>query len=658
MLSNSLPDVHAGWMLYPAGRERQEHAGLNQSPDLSLSLFARMQAQEMLDLEQHVGIYQCHLIGLELMQTVFLSARQDQYMPVSCLIHGPPASEKSHLIDKVSDLRISEGLMRSDVNSTMSFHTDDGDKPNCYVVRYIDEATAVFTKSHDQLRGADVQKRQFEKSLISEGKLAFQRTEKNADGKYVACSIEKSIVMATIINCNECELPRTDAIFDRLMRYLVLFLKRYDESFASRVVSKAPNSREYARLKQDQDFRIIFVQLLQFVTGLPHVDLSLFRIMFMESSSVFNNWIQDVNGQARVSRRAMVICSTVALARADTQQFRSAASDLIQGSEDPEGSIRTLPYDVADLTAPLMAPCLFAQYDEVIWAMTRYFHEHADPLSYLLMLASATLLAGFTRAFFLPAYQKYTRGYHLGISLPDVSSRAAQRGMSSHLLSDPTDFIREFHTMERKFCRGMIRSEWKQGGPNFPPVKRRNAKRSKPSSSEDAPRAEIKFLDPNYVEINGYQTCALAQIDHIAKKYFTKLSRDVLERVVSLLAQTAIEAPEFAPSSHSSPKPDNLIFTGSMLNESGVVASPPITKSIPIIQTTRLPSGNWTIAISTHYLMMVQPYMLFLYLTESENRFTRPHSTVLPMQLYGYPSLLHRYFLSFSVRFVIPLGSM
>lgn len=386
--------------------------------------------------------------------------------------------------------------------------------------------------------------------------------------------------------------------------------------------------------------------------------------MLASGLAVFARWMPHASSNARAIGRARNDARCLTIAKAVHRKFRSEASPQWRYSDESERARRTEPahFDFANDTARLLTASFFAEYDVCLWAMARFFVEQVQMQTYLLMSAVFHELAGFARPFFLPAYHKYSRAWPLGIALPDVEARSRQRGLPEGEWREPTGFVREFRHVERKFLAQSLRHN--PGGPHLPLVwsgkgqhrfgqaavhgARRRGEDEEGAAAKEAEQqeAERPMYDPNYVEISGSYDRILGQMIKVATRYFDSPDQKVIARMIDMLCGTRIEAPLMDPLTEK--RSSQLTFKCCAQDAVTGEYSQPQTESVPVMKVERAAgkrgaSGDLCMRISTHYLMLSPYEMLYLFLTEPENKHTRPLSTVLPLQLLGYPALVHRF---------------
>jgi hypothetical protein len=635
--NDTLPDVHLGMLMWL--RERGEGPMATPVPtcDASLTSFANQQAAEMMQLENVLGTYQNHLLELELTQVWRSSVLRNENV-THYLIHGGAGVEKSYAVKQAHRLSLQESLMPSDHTSRLAFATA-ANKSLDYMLQFEDEASEVYTTRHERLNPEGRKRRELQKKLMTDLQIAFQRNaeQKRADGttQRATESVARSAIRAVLACTNTCDLPMDDPIMDRLRYVLVFPWARRDTSMIRRVLfqrgehgaSSGGDSLESDQLtlrKRDEHALMVWSVLCQNTLALPSPSIQLFKVMISAALPLFEHWMTQVPEKARAISRADMDALCTAMAKGLWRRFNSEVAYAWRFSPGGERIEEVRPFDFAVDTPRLLATPFYAEHDVCLWAMARFFVEQVPLTVYLLMSAFFHEAAGFTRAYYAPAYRKYSTGWPLGLSLPDVEARSRQRGLPREQWREPTDFIRESRHAERKFVAQALRTH--PDGPRL--AFGRPLEIIQPGAEDDGgggadksragPHRPAMSFDPNYLVVEDAAPALFGRLVKIASRYFAKPDGSIVQRMVELLTQTKINIPKF---NELRDRREPLEFAGCVQDALTGAYSAPEVENVSVLQVVQVPSrtgggARVRLKIAAHFLMLSPFDMLYLFLTE------------------------------------------
>lgn len=663
--NSALPESHKGQILWREQRGSDNYVAITAPVDLSMTCWANNMCQEALQLEA-LGEHQNHGEALHLLRSFRITAMSDTNALQSNLVYqGGPATGKSHLMAQLQARSITEAVLPSDYDSNLASMTD---RPISYCIELQDEMKPYLLSSYDKLSTAAQAARTRVQTLMTKCQISFQRNVAvaNPDGSTSRAveAVHRSCIRSYLGGTNRCEINYGDAMYDRIEHRILFQTRRTDATLCQRALSAASRPvvdqaavRLYAMQKRDEHCLGAWVVACQDTGGLPAAGLGLFDIVMDISSRQLGRWCPLARDNVRSMQRARNNARALAINRGLVHRFNSIASPLVEYEpcapvphERPDmpprdqTMKRTLAFDFGGDTQRLLSTCAFAPWDVTIYAASRYLFLWANLDTHDIVLAGATLEAGWNRAYYERAYRRCR------VRLPDVEARARERGQTSpEELMAPCSIIAE----QKEFERRMVTRLLQRGGLGRPIMAlagrgdhdalSRKQQKQQARILEVAPGApgQKTLYDPTFVVVEGtLHEVATRFADDVAKE-LSGADVDSIKRRLEELTKLSWITPLFQVT--DDPSPRNLRFRNCDYDPKTDRWSKPQMGCVPIFSAAPSPSGRHYWKIPVDYLMCTAASICFLALTEAENKHTQPRSCILSRTLRGCPMLFHRW---------------
>lgn len=510
---------------------------------------------------------------------------------------------------------------------------------NANRVDYHDEAPKVYTDQTE--RGHEAMSREIaqEKTQLTSQQVIHDRYRKDEGEKR---AITERVIAARptikIMSANEVKMQAgvDGALLDRMDVILFAPAAHQPVRATERLNSMdSSDSRKVAWLrfcensKEELAFNTLAVAFTR--ARILSVNTDVCKTMLNEAVIDLTRHVLRFGSDLRAAGRNKEFAEMMVYDTAFNVFFRSEASPLIRfvrpesfvPGQHPRDYVTT-PVYMSDL-ATIMGPHLCAQIDHGLWMLTRLVTMSYPLEAYIAARALAALTCRFRRAQLVPAYTE------AGARLVDteLDERLAERTEDGRVRPR---FIEELLAQERVLDALVVR---RQGGthrmPAFAPFSK-NIEGVSPTAITGK-----AGCDPNWLCYEGsLEQLATEMVPFIRENYYA-IDPSQFRTVLRLMAETlTFMVPVFS----KSPLPAEEMRVSSLKFER--IAGKHIHyEPRNMIREVSMNKFSRCVLISTGALMVPPQYLLAMALTAYENAHTRPRTTVIPLEVYNRPDLMH-----------------
>lgn len=588
---------------------------------------------------------------------------------------------KSHMLAILAKGVPSGGIRPMDSKSKLSdaVGTAQGNH-----VRTVDEMLgAVGNQTHQGMEKYEEDRRMI-KAALTQQQVSFSRNVRDEDtGKHKNESMTVQCLHGMIVVGNYWYISKgaDTSLADRFnVEFLVNWCQRSATGLARRALPLNKLQTDHLTNKVTESALLnnaiscLLITMLD-VGAIIQVDLTVFQVIMLKALDALSPWMPSCDDRIRMVQRAENEAWSETINFAQYTMLNSEVSPYARSGNAEEDRKKPLP--LLENFPSIFAPALWCRWDIGLHAVTKFMQEFYSMRWCELLRIAAARLGSFYPQFYEPSYRSSN------INVPDIEGRARQR------MADPNasqveypEFLKRWQQFADArdsdvFFRWEATSAGRSGEicvPRMPKAQNGTGSQKayaestrssivdrskyganvrtvggggKESAKATTNLGEGKYLyNPNFIQINGSLREMCALLATCMSDVF-QTDAEVLISLFEHMQTRTVLVPRYQTACHGDPSALDFVYT-TQRTPKGVKRTV-VYETVPLIQECAGDNAagegdrGRCVRIATGALMVPQAHLLFMMLTEAENKFTKPLSTVLPLEVPHHDSMMERF---------------